>query len=104
MNNKDKNLKDLIINWKENNSIEVFKKIIVLIKNEKFYSPINEANDFKIENIVSVEGKLFIPAYIGIEQSVTDNKTMKSYTLRDYQKVLVEDNNDDIKRFNYRTI
>lgn len=101
MNKKDKNLRDLIINWEENHSVDIFKEILVLIKNEKFYSPVNESNDFEIEKIVSLEGKLYIPVYIGIEESVTNNKSIRIYTLKDYKNVLEENNNDNIERTSY---
>lgn len=97
MNEKDKSLRNLIINWQEDISIDKFNEILKLLKNAKLYSPVNESNNFKVENIVSLEAKIFIPAYLGIEKSVTNNKTMGSYTLKDYQEMLEKNDNNNIE-------
>lgn len=103
MNNNDKKLEDLIIEWESDPSIDSFKDMVKLIKNSTFYSPVKENNDFEIETILSLEGKIFLPAYLGIEKCITNNKTMKHFTLKDYKKILENNTNDEIERFNYRS-
>lgn len=97
MNNRNKNLRELIINWQEDNSLDKFNEILKLIKEEKFFSPTNELNTLKIEYLMSLDCKFFIPAYINIEKYVTDNKTSNIYTLRDYLNILEEKNNVNIE-------
>ena len=78
MEKREKSLRELIVDWEKNQTLDEFIEIIKLIKNKNFYSPINELNNFKVENIISLDGRIFIPVYIGIEQNIINNKVITS--------------------------
>ena len=108
MNNKEENIKELIIEWKNNNSIETFKDILILIKDIIFYTPVYVNEMFKTEiteKIVSLDGKYFFPAYLGIEDCIMADITiqMKRYSLKDYIEILGNYNYNNVERYNYRS-